>query len=115
VLFYSTIYVGEFYKRSVPPAPSVDAQLALDAEATRLGARALFYSAVIALVANLILPYFVYETEETGVGKKSGRGIRIPDALRVHLISLWAASHFIFAACMFATLYAFGYFYVRNH
>ena len=106
MLFYSTIYIGEFYKRSVPPAPSADAQIALDAEATRLGARALFYSAVIALGANLILPLFVYETEEKGAGKKCAKMIRIPDVLRVHLITLWAASHFIFAACMFATLYA---------
>src|SRR6202030_3312514 len=46
VLFYSTLYVGDLYKHSMPPATTDEQQTLIDDEALRLGSRALFYSAL---------------------------------------------------------------------
>ncbi|KAF8896631.1 hypothetical protein BD779DRAFT_1727678 [Infundibulicybe gibba] len=106
VLFYSTIYVGDFHKRASPNPPSPE----LDAEATRLGSRALFYSSLIALFANLALPLFVSEASRKGKGHRQAgdawwERFVVPDGLKVHMASLWAVSHLVFAGCMFATLF----------
>lgn len=90
-----------------------DAQAALDAEATRLGSRALFYSSLIALLANLVLPAFVAEAARRGGNPGDvdeaelwwERLCRVPRFMQVHLASLWAVSHLLFAGCMLATLY----------
>jgi len=113
VSFYSTIYVGDIYKRTSPPANSSDEQNALDAEATRLGSRALFFSALLSLFLNLVLPLFVSESAGTRNGRPPipntaqswfKRACRVPRSMQVHLATLWAVSHIVFAACMFATL-----------
>ncbi|KAF9525301.1 major facilitator superfamily domain-containing protein [Crepidotus variabilis] len=131
VLFYSTIYVGDLYKRSASPSSTLD-QGALDAEATRLGSRALFYSALLSLFINLALPLFVPESAASSRGpspsssrspsvssanpswKSNGatRGfmamvgrIRVPKRLQIHLATLWAVSHLVFACCMGATFF----------
>ncbi|KAG6894396.1 hypothetical protein C0992_006288 [Termitomyces sp. T32_za158] len=57
ILFYTTIYIGDLYRRSTPLSPSFTRE-DRDSEATLLGTRALFYSSVIALVLNIILPGF---------------------------------------------------------
>ena len=76
LLFYTTVYIGDLYKRSTPlsasppipqPPPSSDEYInainaARDAEATRLGSRALFYSALLALFVNVVMPMFVATT-----------------------------------------------------
>ena len=117
VLFYSTIYVGDLYKRTSPPANSPNEQNALDAEATRLGSRALFFSALLSLFVNLTLPLFVSESAGTRNGRPAipnaaqswiERACRVPRSMQVHLATLWAVSHIVFAGCMFATLYV-GY------
>ena len=117
VLFYSTIYIGDLYKRSTPAAGSTpDAQAALDAEAIRLGSRALFYSSLLSLLANFALPPFVAEarkciTSPTGREAEEGwweRMCRVPRSLQVHLASLWAVSHLVFAGCMLGTLYVYS-------
>jgi hypothetical protein len=111
--FYSTIYVGDLYKRTSPPTNSPDEQNALDAEATRLGSRALFFSALLSLFLNLTLPLFVSESVGTRNGRPAipntvqswfERACRVPRSMKVHLATLWAVSHIVFAACMFATL-----------
>jgi len=113
VSFYSTIYVGDLYKRTSPPANTPDEQNALDAEATRLGSRALFFSALLSLFLNLALPLFVSESAGTQNGRPAipntaqswfKRACRVPRSMQVHLATLWAVSHIVFAACMFATL-----------
>lgn len=105
VLFYTSLYIGELYKRSLPNnvADNVD----VDAEATRLGSRALFYSALVALLANLIAPSFVIQDEpavETNVAHASGWRwwVKLP---RIRLSTLWASSHAVFAGCMWATYF----------
>jgi len=113
VLFYSTIYVGDLHKRTSPPANSLDEQNALDTEATRLGSRALFFSALLSLFVNLTLPLFVSESAGTRNGRPVvptasqswfERACRVPRGMQVHLATLWAVSHIVFAGCMFATL-----------
>ncbi len=93
----------------------------LEEESTRLGSRALFLSAVVSLLGNFILPFFVFETRKKKAIGHSANGVQnggyaprplasktrswgIPDILKVHLASLWASSHAVFAACMFGTL-----------
>ncbi|PFH53502.1 hypothetical protein AMATHDRAFT_54630 [Amanita thiersii Skay4041] len=76
VLFYTTIYIGDIHKNailasSVSPLSSQE-RAELDAEATRLGSRALFYSALVSLFGNVVLPYFVYGAD--CVDECHGRG-----------------------------------------
>jgi len=114
VLFYSTIYIGDLHKRSSPIPTNEEDQAVLDAEATRLGSRALFFSALLSLFVNLTLPLFVSEAAGSSGSPRSGPGkygetwweriCRVPKSMQIHLATLWAVSHFVFAACMAATL-----------
>lgn len=105
-LFYSTVYIGEVYKRSMPPPVDEAAAEELAAEGTILGSRAMFYYAIVVLCANFIMPLFVLnENKEAGakempIPKKSSflRRLRV-----IHLCELWAFSHLLFALSMWAT------------
>ncbi|KIM76089.1 hypothetical protein PILCRDRAFT_826740 [Piloderma croceum F 1598] len=99
LLFYTSVYIGELHIRSSSPSPSIKQLQLLEAEATRLGTRALLYHSLLALLANFVLPYFIIESAGR-VGNTKGVG-----RFRIHLASLWAASHFLFALCMVATLF----------
>ncbi|KAF5353770.1 hypothetical protein D9757_013859 [Collybiopsis confluens] len=85
VLFYSTLYIGDLYKRSFfaaavllpPPDFSEDTLTMLDSEATRLGSRALFYSSVLAFSMNVFLPFFVSESSESSRRKKKEQRLGI--------------------------------------
>ncbi|KAF9474838.1 MFS general substrate transporter [Pholiota conissans] len=112
VLFYSTLYVGDLYKRTANPATTDAEKASLDAEATRLGSRALFYSSILSLFVNLTLPAFVPEaagSSKPGTPKQMPsfleRICRVPRVLQIHLSTLWAVSHLVFAGCMFATFF----------
>ncbi|KAJ7120250.1 hypothetical protein C8R44DRAFT_877688 [Mycena epipterygia] len=105
-----------------------------DADApTRLGARAQLISALLALATNALLPFVIPDAAATprrrglrnsrlmgrvdlGPENGSGPGMkeiggarrwqwRVPDAVRVPLPTLWAASHAIFAACMVGSFF----------
>ena len=108
VLFYTTVYVGDIYKSGLPD--SVDPESAeVDAEATRLGTRALFWSACISLVCNLALPLLVSPTAKPRtIGdlfrEDGGAFKRIARKFQISLPMLWALSHALFALCMFSTL-----------
>lgn len=109
VLFYTTIYVGELHKRASPPPANSEAALALDSEATRLGSRALFYSSILSLFVNVTLPFFVREAaKQSHIGSsamaKSNWLNIVLNRCQIRLVSLWAASHALFVACMFGTL-----------
>lgn len=104
VLFYTTVYIGELHK-SVFPLPADDIAAAiLEEEATRLGTRALFYSALVSLAANIIMPFFVVRAKED-VAILTPLQPKKPwlERVQVHLATLWAFSLFIFALCMAAT------------
>ena len=111
VLFYSTLYVGDLYKRSLSAATTDQQQNLIDAEATRLGSRALFYSALVALTCNFILPAFVaagHPSQTHVIGESLSwwrRVCHVPRGMQIHLVTMWAVSHLVFAGCMFATLY----------
>ena len=121
---------------------------ARDAEATRLGSLALFYSSILSLFMNIVAPMFVtaagakhsssvaplthtagalgalgdaigsarvggsggFREDETRNGWRSHRGggwrsrIRVPERMKVRLVSLWAISHFVLACSMLGTL-----------
>jgi solute carrier family 45, member 1/2/4 len=104
VLFFLSTYIGEMHRRASPSAT--------DAEGVRLGGRTQFYSAIVSLITNIALPFFVVTSESragsSGNGfyevKKKSIKDRIP---KVHLATLWAVSHAIFALCMAATWYAY--------
>ncbi|SJL10049.1 uncharacterized protein ARMOST_13431 [Armillaria ostoyae] len=150
LLFYTTLYIGDLHKReyytslllteSIGPSTlglinstvvsRQDDTDALEAESTRLGSRALFFSSILALSTNVLLPFFIIKTR-----RKSARHLNagydstrvrnetdgytstrtaagklwaswsIPDAIKVHLASLWAVSHAVFAGCMLATFF----------
>ncbi|KAK0236313.1 sucrose transporter [Armillaria nabsnona] len=150
LLFYTTLYIGDLHKReyytslllteSIGPSTlglinsavisRQDDTDALEAESTRLGSRALFFSSILALSTNVLLPFFIIKTR-----RKSARHLNagydstrvrnetdgytstrtaagklwaswsIPDAIKVHLASLWAVSHVVFAGCMLATFF----------
>ncbi|KAF9219205.1 MFS general substrate transporter [Gyrodon lividus] len=104
VLFYTTLYVGDLHKNSSPIPKDAAAAFALDAESTRLGTRALFYSALVSLAANIIMPSFVVKHNEF----RASSPLHLKqktwlERVRIHLASLWAVSHLIFALCMAAT------------
>ena len=119
MLFYSTIYVGDFYKRSLPAATTDQQQTIIDEEATRLGSRALFYGALLSLISSLIMPVFV-----EGAGHDPSQNKRpssssswwnrisschLPKRMQVQLVTMWATSQLVFAGCMFATLCVTSY------
>lgn len=107
-LFYTTTYISDLHARSLSEPISPDTE----EEAIRLGARALFYSSVLALSANLILPYFVVSPDSSGassslrtpIRSRSKQWVKVPESLKIHLSSLWALSHVVFTACMLGTL-----------
>ena len=108
VLFYSTIYIGDLYKRSIPPAKTDEEQTIIDERAMRLGSRALFYSALLSLIVSLVLPAFVAEAAGHPPQNQSSswwqRLCRVPRGMQVRLVTMWATSQLVFAGCMFATL-----------
>ncbi|KAH7882867.1 major facilitator superfamily domain-containing protein [Phlebopus sp. FC_14] len=104
VLFYTTVYIGELHKKASATPEDDDAAIALDIESTRLGTRALFYSALVSLAANIVLPLFVVSPQEPHkTGSMQPLGKTWFERLRIQLSTLWALSHLIFALCMAAT------------
>jgi len=104
VLFYTTVYIGELHKQVSSPQVDGSSATTLEEEATRLGARALFYSALVSLATNIFMPLFIAHAKEitalSPFQPKSG----LLERVRIHLATLWAFSHFIFALCMASTL-----------
>ena len=108
MLFYTSAFVGDLHKQasSLPPDDPD-----LDAESTRLGTRALFYSSLLSFAGNVLLPFIAAESarsrrllERKLAQARKSAWARVYDRLKVHLATLWAASHLVFAICMFATL-----------
>ena len=88
---------------------------ALEAEATRLGSRALLCNALASLIASVICPFFVSHGSETTKDSRESfesersswfRYLRARWRQRrtCHLAVLWAVSHGVFSACMLSTL-----------
>ncbi|OJT09996.1 General alpha-glucoside permease [Trametes pubescens] len=109
VLFYTSAFIGDLHKRA---SPLPDDDPTLNAEATRLGTRALFYSALLSLTANILLPFVVAESarsrrllERKLVQAHKSTWVRMYERIKVGLPTMWAAGHLLFAVCMFATFF----------
>ena len=109
VLFYTTAFVGELHKRSFPNIPPSDPTL--DAEATRLGTRAMFFNALVNVIASIVLPFFVTEAAKSRkalqkklMERKKSKWVEWFEKAKIHLATLWAISHGVFVICMEATL-----------
>ncbi|KII91533.1 hypothetical protein PLICRDRAFT_156689 [Plicaturopsis crispa FD-325 SS-3] len=94
VLFYTSVYIGELHIRASPTPPTP----ATEEEGTRLGAHAMLWSSIVSLAGNIALPFFVRETG-------AGRGHTFLSRFQVHLATMWAAGHAVFACCMAGTLF----------
>ncbi|KZP28701.1 MFS general substrate transporter, partial [Athelia psychrophila] len=101
VLFYTTVYVGDIYKRTAPPSVPRDA--AFDAEATRLGTQALLCSAVVCLAGNVLLPFCISSRNSRQYSGRTRGGWGA--GWKMHLATMWAISHLVFACCMGATFF----------
>ncbi|EIN14438.1 hypothetical protein PUNSTDRAFT_117932 [Punctularia strigosozonata HHB-11173 SS5] len=106
VLFYTTAYIGDLHVRA-SSLPANGDHSAVEAAGTRLGSRALFFHSVTALAANIVLPFFVVDNQDKGRStalslfeSKTGK---LFDKFKVHLATLWAASHLLFFLCMEGT------------
>lgn len=108
LIFYTPIYLGNIYERTTPLSATLSTGAAHDAETARLVTRALFYSALVSLFFNILLPPFIAppppRPNQTRTAQDSVRAhMRVPASLT--LPSLWAAGHLSLAGCMLATLY----------
>lgn len=128
-LFYVTTYIGQLY---VDPIFDKNPDLSegeIDrnwAEATRLATSAFFMNAVVSFTGSILLPLIVSAPSQGGEVFSNNRGfsesfpqkpafstyweksqillkrLRVPG---LTLRRLWLMSHFLFAACMFSTLF----------
>ena len=70
----------------------------------------MFYNAILSLAASVIMPLLAAETksrraiQNTFATAPQSVWVRWFNRLKIHLASLWAASHLLFAICMAATL-----------
>lgn len=106
MLFYTTEFIAELHKRAHEATPQDDPDL--NAEATRLGSRALLYNSILSLACNMLLPFFVSEATKSRAALErklnKSRFMMIYDRIKIHLATLWAVSHIVFAVCMAASL-----------
>ncbi|THH26896.1 hypothetical protein EUX98_g7285 [Antrodiella citrinella] len=114
VLFNTTEFIAELHKRSVGSTTTLTPEQILE-EGARLGSRAMFYNAMLSLTANVLLPLFVSEAgsrkqlESTlNSGMRRAWWVRVYDKIKIHLGTLWAISHLVFAICMCATFFYSG-------
>lgn len=125
MLFFSTVWVGEiFTSQALAADPSAPiASEAFQDEATRAGSRALLWSSILSFAASVLLPFVVHQSSIEdkhqgytngsasgllpGYGRKgTGDWARIIDwlaGMKLHLATLWAISHAIFAISMALT------------
>lgn len=114
-IFYTTTYIGYLHESSSPIYNSLQSsaeELAEVAEeGVRLGTRAMLCNAILSLISNIVLPYFVDGNSEDDPATSGGRGESRRSRMmprpwwKINLASLWALSHLVFACCMGATLF----------
>jgi solute carrier family 45 protein 1/2/4 len=123
MLFYTTTYVGDMYRREIlgsrpPDVPPMDQHEwdALQEESTRRGAAALVAYSITSLIANVVLPYVVnqtyyrthhmLETDREEVETKQASGLEQWLGIRgVSVARVWTWSHGLFALCMASTFW----------
>ncbi|KAI0316041.1 MFS general substrate transporter [Amylostereum chailletii] len=106
-LFYTSLYIGDLYRRSLSPSNTTPLE-EINAEANRLGSQALLYSAIVSLLTNFLAPYLI-APKKPGNLVLDGATAHVQWWRRkMHLATLWAISHMVFATCMIATLLPVG-------
>ncbi|KIJ37094.1 hypothetical protein M422DRAFT_69504 [Sphaerobolus stellatus SS14] len=115
VLFWTTLYVGGIYERNSPIPETDEDAMAMEAEATRLGSRALLCNALASLIISVIGPFFVTGTRSGAAyeeGFQSEKGTLKRKLYRlwkgrptIDLAMLWAISHGLFSVCMLSTFF----------
>jgi len=110
ILFFSTVWIGEIYKRQEIAAGRPANDPTLEADATRAGNGAMFWSSVLSLTTSVILPLLVTTSKARQNGETYQSGVslwvRLLAKCKFHLAFLWALSHLIFAISMMLTLAA---------
>jgi solute carrier family 45 protein 1/2/4 len=117
-LFYSSAYIGDIYVQPFllkNPNMTPDEINALYEQGTRMGTFALLLYAITSLTTNVLLPFFVapsYDAEyEVSIHSKEESVNRLKQFLEKLVIPgltlrrAWLCAHFIFAGCMFSTLW----------
>jgi solute carrier family 45 protein 1/2/4 len=103
ILFYTTLYISDLYQRSLPPSAFEGGTEDIEAEGTRLGSRAQLFLSLLSLATNFLAPLIVRDAASSSspihIGPPKQWWQR-----KIHLATLWAASHLVFAFCMFGTL-----------
>jgi solute carrier family 45 protein 1/2/4 len=103
ILFYTTLYISDLYKRSLPPSAFEGSIEDIEAKGTRLGSRAQLLESLFALATNFLAPLIVRDAASSS--NPTHIGLPKPWWRRkMHLATLWAMSHLVFAFCMFGTL-----------
>ncbi|KAN0061035.1 hypothetical protein ACQY0O_006769 [Thecaphora frezii] len=110
IMFYTTVWVGDIYRRSHPapsrPIGKLPGDEALFEEATRVGSRAMFWSAVVTFVVSVLLPLVVPSPLGDSPRAAAPRFLRGLERLRSRcpdLLFWWVFSHFIFFCAMMGT------------
>jgi solute carrier family 45 protein 1/2/4 len=103
ILFYTTLYISDLYKRSLPPSAFEGNIEDIEAEGTRLGSQAQLFAALLALATNFLAPLIVRSTASSSTPVHLGPPKQWWQR-KVDLATLWAVSHLVFAFCMFGTL-----------
>ncbi|KAI0301333.1 hypothetical protein BC826DRAFT_1090061 [Russula brevipes] len=104
ILFYTTLYISDLYQRSLPPSAFEGGTEDIEAEGTRLGSRAQLFLALLSLATNFLAPLIV----RNAASSSSPIHIGPPKQWwqrKIHLATLWAVSHLVFAFCMFSTFF----------
>jgi len=104
ILFYTTLYISDLYQRSLPPSAFEGGTEDIEAEGTRLGSRAQLFLALLSLATNFLAPLIVRDAASSSspihIGPPKQWWQR-----KIHLATLWALSHLVFAFCMFSTFF----------
>ncbi|OAA43155.1 Major facilitator superfamily domain, general substrate transporter [Metarhizium rileyi] len=123
LLFYTSSYIGEIYVQPYleqNPNMTPEELEALYEQATRIGTFALLINAIVSLLTNVFLPFFIaptFDSQLVSVNKQTGqpfasRTTGLPrrsclDYLRIPGFTLkraWLGSLLLFAVCMFCTV-----------
>ncbi|OCF35755.1 solute carrier family 45, member 1/2/4 [Kwoniella heveanensis BCC8398] len=104
ILFFTTVWVSEIYKASVPVPDGMD-ETTFASHAVRSGARALLLQALVNIVTSIGLPFLV---DESGVQPESAHTVKDGSAWvlpikGLTLVKIWWISQFVFAGAMAAS------------
>ncbi|KAH9968022.1 major facilitator superfamily domain-containing protein [Russula dissimulans] len=104
ILFYTTIFISDIYKRSLPPSAFEGNIEDIDEEGTRLGSQAQLFSALLALATTFVAPLVILDANSSSRPMSVGPPKRWWQR-KIHLVTLWAVSHLVISLCMFGTFF----------